>query len=440
MISTPAQQPVSNLPAPVPAEQRVQALDVLRGLALLGILVPNMLWFAWPQAGAVSAESMAAVARRIEGTDAAGHHTANAAGFFIIDVFFLGKFMFLFATLFGAGIVLFDRKFHTPGVPAPLSRGAKLWYVRMGWLLVFGLFHAFGMWFGDILTWYAIAGLGFVWWVRRWRIPTLLAGAAASYLLGTAVMLLLLFFSEIAIRSGTLSPEQMWGGDGVREFAIYACGSYLDMVQHRVGLLLSLYAVMPFTFFWQVSGLMMLGLALARLGVYTGQRSVRFYAAMAAVGIPLGIATTLGGRWIIRQFHSPIESVYWLDLAQLCGFPTALGYAGLVLVLVRASIARPLTGALAAVGRMALSNYLLQTLLCTIFFYSIGLGYFARIQFPGLWLVVVTLWCINVVFSMIWLRFFRFGPAEWLWRSLTYRRLQPMLRSARSAVHLHQHA
>lgn len=415
-------------PAPVSAKNRVQSLDVLRGFALLGILVPNMLWFSWPQAGATSAESMADVARLVEGEVVIMHEAANAAGFFINDIFFLGKFMFLFATLFGAGVYFFDRKFHEPETRVPLARGAGLWYSRMGWLLLIGLFHAFGMWFGDILAWYALGGLGLIWWVRRCRPSTLLAGAFASYVLGVFVMFALMLASDYSVQSGGMSAEQMWGGNGVSEIAVYAYGSYLDMVLHRMKSLAFFYLVMPFTFFWQVSGLMMLGLALTKLGVYTGQRSARFYAAMAAIGIPLGLGMTLGGWWVVKQFHSPIESMYWMNLAQLCGFPASLGYAGVLLLLVKTSVAQPLTTALAAVGRMALSNYLLQTLLCTVFFYGIGLGYFAQLQFPALWLVIGVVWFINIVFSLVWLRFFRFGPAEWLWRSLTYFKLQPMLR------------
>lgn len=415
-------------PEPVSAGMRVQSLDALRGFALLGILVPNILWFAWPQAGAVSPEAMAEVAQSVSGPDVVVHEAANKLGFMITDIFFLGKFMFLFATLFGAGVLFFDRKFHKPGQAAPLSRGARLWYARMGWMLVIGLLHAFGVWFGDILVWYAMGGLGLVWWVRRLRPQTLIACGVGSYLLGLLVILALTILAESAVRQGTMTPNDLWGGDPLVEYDIFMHGSYADMVWWRIRSLAFLYLLTPLTFFWEVSGMMMVGLALARMGIYTGQRSTRTYAGMALIGIPLGLATTLAGWWAVRQLHSPIEAMYWMNLAQICGVPAALGYAGLVLLLVRAGVLKPLTGALAAVGRMALSNYLLQSILCTTFFYGYGLGYFAKLQYPELFLVIGCVWMVNIIFSAMWLRVFRFGPAEWVWRSLTYWRLQPMLR------------
>jgi uncharacterized protein len=118
----------------------------------------------------------------------------------------------------------------------------------------------------------------------------------------------------------------------------------------------------------------------------------------------------------------------WQSFSQFIGIPISLGYMGLLIWIVRLGALNWLTSALANVGRMALSNYLLQTILCTSFFYGYGGGYFAEIDYPGLFAVVGSVWLINLVFSALWLRAFRFGPAEWAWRSLTYWELQPMRR------------
>jgi Predicted membrane protein len=120
-------------------------------------------------------------------------------------------------------------------------------------------------------------------------------------------------------------------------------------------------------------------------------------------------------------------------VAQLCGIPTSLGYAAALIWCVKAGVLRPVLAALEAVGRMALSNYFLQTILCTTLFYGYGFGLFAKVGYPALFGVAAAVWAVNIAFSLLWLRVFRFGPAEWLWRTLTYLRPQPMRRPA--AVH-----
>ena len=113
-------------------------------------------------------------------------------------------------------------------------------------------------------------------------------------------------------------------------------------------------------------------------------------------------------------------------LAQPIGVPLALGYASLIIALSKIGLFKIITIPLAAVGRMALTNYFAHTLLCTTFFYGYGLGYFAKIEYPELWIVVGSVWAFNICFSMLWLRFFKMGPFEWVWRCLTYRQLVPI--------------
>lgn len=402
-------------PAPITESQRIRTLDVVRGFALLGILVPNIVVFAWPSNAMVDPAAM-------------GGGPWNESGHAITSVFFLGKMMALFSMLFGAGVVVYGRKFDDDGNGnrPPLSRGAGLWYRRTGWLLLFGLIHAVALWFGDILVWYAMSALLLVWWVRRinprWQIVLGIALHLVSTLLISA------FFAAgiWAVESGRMGPETLMG-DPALELQGYT-GTYLDAVLIRLPTLAFFWLLLGPMFTPGVTGLMMIGMGLVRLGILTGERPTSFYANAAVLGLVGGLGLTLTLFYGIAEHWPDYTGFIWQSIAQFVGIPISLGYMALLIWLVRIDLLRPLTNALAAVGRMALSNYLLQTILCTTLFYGYGLGYYAEIEYPALFGVVAAVWIINIVFSTVWLRFFRFGPAEWLWRSLTYWKPQPMRR------------
>ncbi len=412
-------------PAPVAAPDRIVTLDVIRGFALLGILGPNILAFAWPSSTQFAPEIMGFTLELTSGAEP--HERANELGHRIVQIVFHGKMMFLFSLLFGAGVLMYARKFDrkqddASGRPR-LSKGAGLWYTRCAWLLGIGLLHAFGLWYGDILVWYAIAGLGIVWWVRRLRPGWQFGLGAGLYLLGTGLL------TGFMLLGMVFQGGEAMLGDYPGELAAYT-GSYLDGLKIRAGQLLFTYIfLLPMGFGFSVTGLMTLGMALTKTGVLTGERSDRFYLAMGALGLTVGLTLTIAFLALLDQAVE-LPGFIFLGAGQLVGIPTALGYASVLILLVRRGWLRPVTAALASVGRMALSNYLLQTILCTTLFYGYALGLFGRVQYPQLWLVVAGVWTVNIVFSLLWLRAFRFGPAEWVWRSLTYLRPQPMLRAA----------
>jgi uncharacterized protein len=402
-------------PAPITESQRIRTLDVVRGFALLGILVPNIVVFAWPSNAMTDPAGM-------------GGGPWNEAGHGITAVFFLGKMMALFSMLFGAGVVVYGRKFDDDGngKRPPLSRGAGLWYRRTGWLLVFGLVHAVGLWFGDILVWYAMAGLLAVWWVRRINPRWQIVIGLGLHLVGTILITAFFAAGIWAVGSGKMGPEALMG-DPALEIKGYT-GTYLDAVLIRLPTLAFFWLLMGPMFTPGVTGLMMIGMGLVRLGILTGERPTSFYANAAVLGLVGGLGLTLTVFSGIAQAWPDYAGFIWQACAQFIGIPISLGYMALLIWLVRIDLLRPLTNALASVGRMALSNYLLQTILCTTLFYGYGLGYYAKVEYPALFGVVAGVWIVNIVFSTVWLRFFRFGPAEWLWRSLTYWKPQPMRR------------
>ncbi len=450
-------------PRPVSAGERFFSMDVLRGFALLGILVPNMFAFAWPQAAMVEPNYMGEIAL-LANPLAPIHDTANTVGFDVMSTVFLGKFMFMFSLLFGAGVIFFDRKYdraqplictqcryilsglvdspsatvtcpecgHT-GQPEQvrrrLSQGAGLWYARMGWLLAIGLVHAFGLWFGDILVWYALTGLTLLWWIRRWSPRTLLISGASLYVFGALLIGAFTAFGLYAVSAGKIGPEDLVG-DYQTELEVYRDGTYLQMFTNRAVTLAFMYIILlPLGMIWMTAGIMTVGMGVTKLGVLTGERSSRFYATLAGVGLGVGLPITLAAYYAIQNAGWDQPGVLWRTIAQPIGVLQAFGFVGLMVLLAKTPAARAITVPLAAVGRMALSNYLLHTLICTTLFYAYGLGLFGEVQFPALAGVMVSVWIVNIVFSLIWLRVFRFGPAEWVWRSLTYLRPQPLLKA-----------
>lgn len=381
-------------------------LDALRGFALLGILVPNIVYFAWPTAA---------------GTDPSviGPSPWNHFAHDLTSTVFLGKFMFLFAMMFGAGVVIFDRKTAPTDRPARLSDGAGLWHRRCAVLLGIGVLHAYGLWYGDILVGYAVAGLTVVWWVRKLSPVTQLVLGGSLFLLGTALLAGLTALSLWAVSMGKAPAGDVLGPSPALETAAYL-GSYPDAFLFRAPFTLSYQVFMGIFYTPAICGIMTIGMGLTRLGVLTGQRSLRFHATLGIVGVVVGGLATFGAYRLVGDSGLEHPGYLWQTIAQAVGAPLAIGYSQLVVGAARTRALAAPTRALALVGRMALTNYLLQTVLCTTLMYGYGFGLFASIGYPGLLGIVLAVWIVNTAFSALWLRFFAFGPAEWMWRRLTY--------------------
>ena len=388
--------------APVAESARLVSMDALRGFVLLGILVMNIQSFAMPVAAYVNPTAYG---------DLTG---ANLWVWIVSHVFFDQKFMAVFSMLFGAGIVLMaERAGHD---------AARLHYRRMAWLVLFGLIHAYLFWYGDIL--YAYGMCGFVAFAFRERAPGFLAAVALALLAaGTAVPVMAgrsltpAQFAEVR-DEGWQPPASVIDA----ELEAYR-GGFLSQSRHRAPESLEMqttYFVLLFG--WRVLGLMLLGMALFKLGVFSAALSVRAYAALAAGGFAVGLPLVIHG---MRQHFAHGWSVeYSLFFGSLWNYwgsvGVALGYTGLIVGLVRAGVLDGAVARLAAVGRMAFSNYILQTLIATTIFYGHGLGLFGSVQRTAQIAIVVAIWAVLLIVSPWWLRRYRFGPLEWTWRSLTY--------------------
>ena len=398
--------------APVRSEDRILAIDVLRGFALLGILLMNVQSFSMVSAAYLNPNASG----YFEGLD----HTI----WIVVHVLSDQKFMTLFSVLFGAGIALMTDRASKSGA-SPLA----LHYRRTFWLLVIGAIHAYLMWAGDVLVWYGLCAL-VVYWFRNVRPTRQLALGLASLALGSLISL-----------AGGLSLPQMpeearqemlhdWEPDVetvAREVEAYR-GGFAAQLEQRVPAALVMHTVVFLLFAaWRAGGLMLVGMALYHWGVLSAARSQAFYRRAVLVGLGLGLPVVMYGvvwneraGWTLEasRFHG-IQFNYWGSLL------VSLGYLGVVMLLCQSEAFGALKRRLAAVGRMALTNYLLQTVLATFVFYGHGLGWFQGTARPGQMAVVVAIWAFQLVVSPLWLERYRFGPAEWLWRSLTYWKLQP---------------
>jgi len=408
-----------NLPnaAPVSGAERIEALDVLRGFAVLGILAMNIQSFAMVSSAYLNPTTW---------DDLSG---ANFLVFAASRLFADLKFMGTFSLLFGAGIVLFSARAEAAGRPA-----GPLHYRRMFWLWVIGLLHGYLLWSGDILVAYATCGaVAFL--LRRCRVRTLFTLAILLLCVPT------LTYGALGLAVPHLPPEAKTGmlafwNPGAEEIAKELAafrGSWLDQMALRP---LQTFAMQVFVFWlyfgWRVGGLMLLGMALYKGGVVTAARSDRFYRTMAGFGFAIGLPLIAWGLWRdVATGWTLAGSMYLGHLWNYWGsLGVVAGYVGLVMLLVRRGAAPGLRRRLGAVGRMAFSNYLGQTVICTTVFYGHGLGLFGALERWHQAVFVLAVWALQLWVSPWWLARFRFGPLEWAWRSLTYARVQPMRRRA----------
>jgi uncharacterized protein len=430
----PAPESATPALAPIAAGERIAAIDVLRGAAVLGILMVNIWSFALPS-GVLTDPSLAG-----------GFGGENFLAWAVSHLFFEQKMMSIFSMLFGAGLIVMSER--------AAARGRSLagvYYRRIFWLLVLGLVHAYGLWEGDILVTYAICG-ACLFPCRRLAPGTLIVLGLAVFFAAipvTLIMGLLLGWARLVAaeppEEGPHSElreqlhefyEQMVSETRPeeidKEITLMSQGSYSEICKERAAS--TVWEQTVGFLAWsgpRAGGLMLLGMALLKLGVLTGVRSRRYYAGMVLFGLGVGLPLVVWGMHLqmLHQFDLVYNLVFGGHFNYVGSLLVALGYIGLVMLICQAGRLRWVSARLAAVGRMALTNYLSETILCTIFFYGYGFGFFGRLERMALLGVVACVWLYVLVTSTIWLYYFRFGPMEWLWRSLTYWKLQPMWRS-----------
>lgn len=438
--------------APVAAQERIAAVDVVRGCAVLGILLMNILSFGLVFGGGMDPTNTA-----ING----GNTRANLAYWFVSQVFFEGKMRALFSMLFGAGVVLLITRGDERGAGL---RVADIFYRRTMWLILFGVLHAYFIWGGDILYPYGLFGM-FLFPLRKANPKWLLVAGIALLLIGGGRFFWMGYddyqlraraaIVERAVAEGKqLTDEQKadqkkWEEKQKgfkpdqekidKELAAHR-GSYWKLFLHRMPSVSQTQSTGMYL--WgphDVAGMMLVGMSLLLFGVLTGQRSNSFYLKLMLCGYGIGGALNAAvGLYLVRSHFNPIEGNMLFAVTYDPGrLLIALGHIGLIMLIVKHDWLPWLTARLAAVGQTALSGYLATSVICSTLFYGYGFKLFGKLQRYQLLYVVLAVWVFLLVVSPIWLRHFRYGPMEWVWRSLTYWQKQPMkLRQEEPIPHL----
>jgi uncharacterized protein len=435
--------------APVLEAQRLRIVDALRGVALLGILLMNIPGFAMPN---YFEESFKGDPRNI-------NFWVNA----VITVLFEGKMRALFGMVFGAGVLLFVSKKEQTGRPV-----TGLFYRRMFWLILFGLIHAhLILWIGDILYLYGFCGM-IVYLFRKVKPAYLVLGvplvAVVDFSAGT------LFYQEIRARriayveasraaseGKTLTAAQDRSLSRWREIEKTLIPNRED-VKANTRKMKSGYATVagylrPLAFeietkllpimIWDSLALMLLGLALYRWGFLSGNWADRDYWKVMALGYGLGLPLVIYSVYHDARYHPTLEAsllrmervpVEWAQLI----YPfqrilLVMAHVSAVILLYKSRHAQRLFRRLEAVGQMAFTNYIIQSITCTFIFFGYGLNYYSELEFYQLYFVFLAIWALQLLVSPLWLRSFHYGPLEWLWRSLTYLHLQPFRRASHLA-------
>lgn len=436
-------------------DARLKAMDAARGFALLGIFVVNV-WFFGDSLGTVMDLHPA-------------KEPVERAIRTIVHVGFEFKFYALFSMLFGAGFVLQRGRVKSAG-----GAWVPLYLRRVGFLMGLGLVHALGVWYGDILFLYALAGLvllGLGWLRPRTLVVVAVIVMALSTLLGIAVTAAQFPGPRPTEAAGAAAPageegaptpgpaggvgdseayrSEFWRtpfGDVIKGFKTgtltqgptdprwlenerraYRDGPYLQVFLFRAMTWLSMLTYCLFGFGWNIVGLMFIGAAVAKVEGLSS-RHARWHRRGLLVALCVGLPLAAAGR-LFQEADVTRLSVCVNFAAQMTASPLmALGFLCFWALMVNNGWAGVLTNALAATGRMALTNYLTQSLVATTVFYYYGLGMFGRMSAPAMIGLVLGVYAAQVCFSAAWMRWFRYGPMEWLWRSATYLALPPMRR------------
>ncbi len=391
--------------APVDPADRVPLLDVLRGFAVFGILVVNMLFFAGPFEWVVHAPWTSA-ADRIAG--------------FVITAFFSGKFYSIFSILFGIGFAMQMERAEKQNAP-----GGWIWTRRLLVLLAIGILHAALLWYGDILHLYAVLGFLLLLF-RRSPIEKILPAIAIALMISPGLAAAALIGSSL---SGGMGDEQaaaeMFRTDAA--LRAYASGTWSELTRQRIADWLMLDTVAVF-FAPGVFAMMLAGLAAARARLF---RDFESHAASFRRALLIAVVPGLGGNLFIAATKQAVDAARPTMLGaavigvQAIAVP-ALAITYISAIALAAASGRKVLSALAPVGRMALTNYLLQSVIATLIFHSYGLGLFGKVGPAATSALAVVIFALQVAVSGWWMKRFRFGPAEWAWRTLTYGRVQRM--------------
>ncbi len=400
---------------PTSLSERIISLDILRGFAILGILIMNI-------------QSMSMIGAAYINPIAYGDFTGiNKIVWIISHIVADSKFMSIFSILFGAGIILFTERLKEKEI-----KSLNIHYRRTFWLIIIGLLHAYLIWYGDILVAYGVSALWVVLFRKKKARSLLIVG-----IIFTSIASILYLFTGFSIpfmpeasKAGIMENWLPAAESVTREIKLYS-GSYLEQMEIRIPESIEMQTFLYFFLYgWRSSGLMLIGMALYKWGVLSAQKSKRFYIKLVIIVLLFGYLII--GLGLIKNFNHNFSMEYSFFIGSQYNYwgsiLVALGYIGIVMLLLLSFKKNWLTKSLQAVGQTALSNYLIQSIIGTFIFYGHGLALYGQVERAQQVLFVFGIWAIQLIISPIWIKHFKFGPFEWLWRSLTYWKVQEIKR------------
>lgn len=402
---------------------RIAALDIVRGVAVLGILAMNIVAFAMPFNAYMNPEAYGM------------ESWADVASWVFSFIFIDGKMRGLFSFLFGASTLLVIERAEASG-----QSPAFVHYSRMFWLLVFGLIHFYFIWFGDILSGYAMVGM-LLFFFRRMTPRKLVIWGGALLLVQLLIYLSFTFhLGALRAAAAAIPPDpsaltewrEMESQFGVLaeqpladKLALFR-GPYPGLVHQR----LIEEGDAPFTslffFGFETLAYMLFGMAALKTGFFKAQWKPLDYFKVAVIGFALTIPAYALLAWVVAAEGFSVPMIFAIVISATVPFRPlmVLAYAALIVLVTRKR--GPLVERIAAAGRAAFTNYLGTSILMTTLFYGYGIGLYGTMSRIELWLVVFAMWALMLLWSKPWLDRFRYGPLEWLWRSLSRWRLEPM--------------
>jgi uncharacterized protein len=404
---------------PLQLNQRVEILDLLRGFALLGILMVNM--------PLMNAPFVAGMGKFMLWTD-----PANQGASWFLHFFFTGKFYTLFSMLFGIGFYFFLKKADETGNSVlPVFRR------RLAWLLAIGILHVVLLWYGDILVFYAVFGFLLILF-RKKSNRSMIIWAVCILLFPVLLALALVTFFQFALTLPDVSEEitaSFAEGFSRMEMQIkqalyvYANGSFGDIVKMRLSEYQNQLGGL-FFFYPNVLAMFLVGLVFAKKKVFEDlNKNKEFFKKL----FYYSLIPALFGNWLLAKYSATSSyaafdwEILWVQVGMAMGGPAlTFVYISIIAHCFFNGYFRKLSDAIARTGRMALTNYLMQSVIATTIFFSYGLGLYGQVNIWQGMILTVVIYIVQVIWSHYWLKYYRFGPMEWLWRTLTYGKKQKM--------------
>jgi uncharacterized protein len=407
---------------PVQSSGRIEIVDFIRGFALFGILMVNM--------PLMNAPFTTEIGEFILWKDPANHSAIT-----FIRLFFTGKFYTIFSMLFGIGFYLFIRKAEEGN-----RQIVSLYRFRLLWLLIFGILHIVFLWYGDILLIYALAGFIMVWF-RKKSVKTLVIWAAIF--MSVPVLLTSFFAFIISVAQQMPGASEEIGHSFHEAFVnmklltenalkVYPNGTFSEIIRMRLSEYANMAGAIIF-FIPNVLAMFLVGMALAKKEVFS-RLSVQmaFFKKMFLFALPVAIAGNIGFVYFAQNSSMvklSYNSAFYVAGMSIGGVALALVYISLIALSFQKIYPSGFAKAIISTGKMALTNYIMQSVICTTLFFSYGFGLYGKVNIWQGIILTVVIFFVQVVFSQFFMKRFQYGPFEWLWRSLTYRRVQKMKRT-----------